>query len=162
MFWCRRELEDVQVKYARLQADHVGCSRHREESTVKIAETSSQLQLCMYKSKLKLGKGKGVEILGRIYLNCISYLHTETSFQTPYSFNRDQHFFPHGLLQELACLQEADGDSREGCGAIKDSYYAARLHQRRAGKIYVFDFILPPYMKFCLRKYGSQHNTIVL
>lgn len=78
MFWYRRELEDVQVKYARLQADHVGCSRHREESTLKIAETSSQLQLCMYKFKLKLGKGR-VENPGRIYLNCIIYLHTETN-----------------------------------------------------------------------------------
>lgn len=111
LFWCRRELEDVQVKYARLQADHVGCSRHREESTLKIAETSSQLQLYMYKFKSKLGKGKGVESPGRIYLNHILYLHTETSFQTIYSLNRDQSLFPHGFLQDSACLQEADGGS---------------------------------------------------
>lgn len=45
---CRRELEELRGKYSCLQADHSGCSRSREESSLKVAETTSQLQLCMY------------------------------------------------------------------------------------------------------------------
>ncbi|KAG0610499.1 hypothetical protein M758_7G071100, partial [Ceratodon purpureus] len=42
-----RELEELRGKYSRLQADHSGCSRSREESSLKVAETTSQLQMCM-------------------------------------------------------------------------------------------------------------------
>ncbi|XP_073392391.1 uncharacterized protein [Physcomitrium patens] len=42
-----RELEEIRWKYSQLQGDHSGCSRSREESSLKVADTTSQLQLCM-------------------------------------------------------------------------------------------------------------------